>query len=299
MIKRIRLFLASSSELENDRREFEIFISRKNKEYINKKIFLELVLWEDFLDAMSQTCLQDEYNRAVRECDIFVSLFYTKSGKYTQEEFEKAFKSFKEDGRPLIYTYFKNANIKTGEITEEIISLLKFKDKLKDLGHFYTNYNDINNLKNQFSSQLTKLEDSFLQYDQKDKEDGDSQRNNKSFISYEKIFNSVAEWNTEAPVANHISDVMTEVVEILNNVPGINPAHSRDFWRATPLFTLQDGSVLKTYKNPLGVDHVFIADNYNSMVFGGFVGWIHSKGLQEAIEIIKRDHVGEDWMHPN
>ena len=199
MPKIIRLFLASSSELRNDRKEFEILINRKNKEYVNKNIFLELVLWEDFLDVMSQNRLQDEYNRVVRECDIFVSLFYTKVGKYTQEEFDKAFQSFKEDGRPFIYTYFKNADIKTGDITEEILSLLTFKNKLNELGHFYTNYNDINDLKNQFSSQLNKLEDCILQHDQEDEDN----RENKSFNNYQKIFDSLAEWNNEAPVTNN------------------------------------------------------------------------------------------------
>jgi hypothetical protein len=48
-------------------------------------VFLDLVIWEDFLDAMSQTRLQDEYNRAIRDCDLFVMLFSTRVGKYTEE----------------------------------------------------------------------------------------------------------------------------------------------------------------------------------------------------------------------
>ena len=55
-----KIFLASSSELKEDRDSFEIFINRKNKDWIDKSIFLELILWEDFLDAVSQTRLQDE-----------------------------------------------------------------------------------------------------------------------------------------------------------------------------------------------------------------------------------------------
>ncbi len=81
-IKIIKIFLASSSELKGDREQFEIFINRKNKEYIRKGIFLELVMWENFLDAMSPTRLQDEYNKAIASCDIFVSLFHTKVGQY-------------------------------------------------------------------------------------------------------------------------------------------------------------------------------------------------------------------------
>jgi hypothetical protein len=58
-----KLFLASSRELEEDRKEFEIFINRKNKDWVVKGVFLELLVWEDFLDAVSKTRLQDEYNK--------------------------------------------------------------------------------------------------------------------------------------------------------------------------------------------------------------------------------------------
>ena len=73
-----KIFLASSSELKDDRKDFEIFIYRKCKEWDTKGVFLELIVWEDFLDAVSKTRLQDEYNQAIRECDVFVMLFFTR-----------------------------------------------------------------------------------------------------------------------------------------------------------------------------------------------------------------------------
>ena len=82
-IKTIQLFLASSSELEEDRAQFEIFINRENKNLHDEQIFIKLELWEDFIDAMSKTKLQDEYNKVIKGCDIFVSLFFSKVGKYT------------------------------------------------------------------------------------------------------------------------------------------------------------------------------------------------------------------------
>src|SRR5262245_23059486 len=101
---RTKIFLASSSELEEDRKEFEILINRKNKHWVDRGVFLETVMWEDFLDVLSNTRLQDSYNRAIKECDIFVMLFCTKVGKYTEEEFEAAFGQFKVTNKPLIYT---------------------------------------------------------------------------------------------------------------------------------------------------------------------------------------------------
>ena len=168
-----KIFLASSSELKDDRKEFEIYIGRKNKEWHDKGIFLELILWEDFLDAMSQTRLQDEYNKAIRECDIFVMLFFTKVGKYTNEEFETAFGEFKKTNKPFIYTYFKDAPITTGSMNpEDLMSLSAFKFKLGNLGHFYTRYKSIGDLKFQFEKQLDRLADSgFIQFEQERKPD--------------------------------------------------------------------------------------------------------------------------------
>ncbi|MGK7882665.1 MAG: hypothetical protein AB4060_21575 [Crocosphaera sp.] len=154
----LKIFLASSSELKEDREQFEIFINRQNKKYIKQGIFLELVIWEDFLDAMSRTRLQDEYNKAIKECDLFVSLFNTKVGQYTEEEVMIAWEAFKENNKPLIYTYFKEAQINVSQANiEQLQSLQDFKRKLSDLGHFYTKYNNIEDLKYKFSEQLNKF----------------------------------------------------------------------------------------------------------------------------------------------
>ena len=154
----IKIFLASSSELKDDREQFEIFINRKNKEYIKQSVFLELVIWEDFLDAMSATRLQDEYNKAITDCDVFVSLFKTKVGRYTEEEFTQAFKTFQNNKRPLIYTYFQDSQINVNQVNlEDLMSLKNFKDKLSQLGHYYIIYKNIDDLKHRFSEQLNKF----------------------------------------------------------------------------------------------------------------------------------------------
>ena len=156
--KIIRIFLASSKELKNDREQFEIFIARENNRLIEDGIYLNLAVWEGFIDAMSKTCLQDEYNNVVKHSDIFVSLFFTKVGKYTLEEFETAFGQFKRTGKPLVYTYFKDAPINMEEIKEsDIKSKFEFEKKLKDLGHFKTIYKNIDDLKFQFKKQLEKV----------------------------------------------------------------------------------------------------------------------------------------------
>ncbi|HTT11418.1 MAG TPA: hypothetical protein VMG60_11055 [Burkholderiaceae bacterium] len=152
------IFLASSKELEEDRRSFEIFINRKNKEWVEQVgIFLRLELWEDFLDAFSRTRLQDEYDKRIRKCDLFLMLFFTKVGPYTEEEFETAVGQFKSTNKPFVFTYFKDALISSGEIDSDTISLVAFKKKLRALGHFPGEYKNIEDLQLQFSGQLQKL----------------------------------------------------------------------------------------------------------------------------------------------
>jgi internalin A len=158
----IKIFLASSSELREDRDAFDLYFRQQNDQLLKQGLYLQIVRWENFLDAMSETRLQDEYNKAVKACDIFVSLFFTKTGKFTEEEFNVAHQQFQVEKKPLIYTFFKSAQIDTNSISREIISLLDFKDKLAALGHFYTSYDNIEHLKRQFKDQLEKLRDTNL-----------------------------------------------------------------------------------------------------------------------------------------
>jgi internalin A len=154
----IRIFLASSAELREDRDAFDLYFRRLNDQLLEQGIYLNVVRWENFFDAMSETRLQDEYNKALCDCDIFMSLFFTKTGKFTEEEFDAAHRHFRATGRPHIYTFFKNADIKTGSARkDDLNSLWAFQEKLRGLGHFYTNYDNIEHLKRQFRDQLDKL----------------------------------------------------------------------------------------------------------------------------------------------
>ncbi len=155
MIKTIKIFLASAEELEEDRDQFRQFISEQNDRLHKKGIYLEIIQWEYFFDAMSPTSLQGEYNKEIKECEMGLCLFATKAGKYTQSEVETAWNHFKETGRPFIFTYFKNVSVNMEELNmDNLKSLTDFKQKLRALGHFPTRYSNIDNLKVQFKRQL-------------------------------------------------------------------------------------------------------------------------------------------------
>lgn len=155
----IQIFIASSSELVDDRKEFREFLSIENDRLQKNGVYLELVQWENFLDAVSKTSLQDEYNIALKKSQIVICLFYTRAGKYTQAEFDAALQQFKETGSPLIYTYFKSGAPKPDPADQLAIDLVAFKKRLSDIGHFYTSYDNMADLKYQFRKQLDRLED--------------------------------------------------------------------------------------------------------------------------------------------
>jgi len=84
-------------------------------------------------------------------------------------------------------------------------------------------------------------------------------------------------------------EITSIVIEILYNVPGMTKVRGSHFGVAKPIFTLRDGTVVKTYTNLFGVDHIFLAHKDKIMIFGGFVGWIHSDGLNKAISRIRKE----------
>lgn len=193
----IKIFIASSSELAEDRKEFRQFLSIENDLLIKKGAYLELVQWENSVDAMSESDLQEEYNKAIKECQIIICLFYSVAGKYTQEEFDTALTHFKETGRPLIYTYFKGGAPEPDPNDQMQMDLIKFKKRLEDLGHFYTSYSNIDDLKLQFKRQIERLED-------------------KGFI---KLRNEVNELAKEA-IANYFSIYAEGDVHVGDNIGG-------------------------------------------------------------------------------
>jgi hypothetical protein len=161
-MKTIRIFIASSAEMEPERKSFRDFLGVENDRLHTKGLYLELVQWEHFLDSVSQTSLQDEYNKELKKCDIVVCLFYAKAGKYTQLEFDTALKQFHETGSPLIYTYFKTGGPEPDPADEKAQEMVKFKKRLSEIGHFFTRFENTQDLLLQFRKQLDLIEDKGL-----------------------------------------------------------------------------------------------------------------------------------------
>lgn len=66
-------------------------------------------------------------------------------------------------------------------------------------------------------------------------------------------------------------------------------AHQRDFYKATVFLECKNGVAIRLWKNPLGVDHVFVVCPKGQCLYGGFVGWLHTKDLRRVLEELKQD----------
>ncbi len=159
-MRTIRIFLASSEELENDRNAFGNLVRKLDKIYEKRGIRIELFEWEDCDAAYNDRRKQDEYNDLVRASDMFLALFHTKAGKYTVEEFDVATEEFRRTGKkPKNYVYCRD--LQPGD--EESAELKEFKKRLFDeMGHYWSRYNNRDSMQLHFVMQLQLVENSSI-----------------------------------------------------------------------------------------------------------------------------------------
>ena len=155
-IRTIRIFLASSEELENDRNAFGNLVRRLDKLYEKRGIRIELFECEDYDAAYNNRRKQDEYNDQVRASDMFLAVFHIKAGQYTIEEFDVATEEFRRTGKsPKSYVYCRD--LQEGE--KESAELVAFKHRLfNEMGHYWCRYNNKDSMQLHFVMQLQLVE---------------------------------------------------------------------------------------------------------------------------------------------
>lgn len=102
----------------------------------------------------------------------------------------------------------------------------------------------------------------------------------------------VVKWQRNQFLQKFVLNIIEEVKFILRHVPGMRDAAFDQFVHAILKFKLRNGAMIKTWKNGLGCDHVFLADNRGKLIYGGYVLWNDSKELDDALEKI-RNKFGE------
>lgn len=145
----IKIFLASSKELETERDKFASLINQLNRIFKRRGLELELVIWEYLDSSMSKKRKQDEYNEELRQCEICLVVFWNIFGDYTKEEFNIAYDGLCGGKNPKrLYVFFK-------EPAQMSDDMSNFKNSFADkYGHFYSVFDNADTLKLNFLLQL-------------------------------------------------------------------------------------------------------------------------------------------------
>lgn len=178
-MKTIKIFLASSEELKEERDQMTVLVSRLNYTFKGRGIELEVMPWE-FLDAsMSNQRKQDEYNKVLKACDICMVMFWRKFGSYTGEELDVAYQSNKDKVKPeKIYVFFKNPD--GDDVTSELKDFIKNYERRYG-GHFFCKFQNVDAMKLEFLLQFELYQKDLLG------EKTIEVRNNKVYINSEAL----------------------------------------------------------------------------------------------------------------
>ena len=151
IINKYRVFLASPSDLNDEREAIDEVVTELNLTYGNSNnIVIELLKWENTsAPAISNSHVQDIITGDIGEYDLFIGLIWKKFGtptKFfgsgTEEEFNNAYSKFINIPSSVqILFYFKNAPFTLDEIDpEQLVKIKKFKESLGDKNVLYWDF---------------------------------------------------------------------------------------------------------------------------------------------------------------
>lgn len=94
-------------------------------------------------------------------------------------------------------------------------------------------------------------------------------------------------WSVTDANILEMDDFTYTVIKRLQTVEGMTDGHERDFERATVIHTFDNGVTIRVWRNLMGIEHIFVACSEGSCLYGGFVGWLHTECLAQALDELK------------
>ena len=138
-MKPIGIFLASEGGIEEIRDQIELFILRgiRDCRAFGLKNDVFVTRWETHSKAFHLTNKQDEYNRLITECEIFIAIFFRKAN-LTRVELEKAYQSLKQGNNPkIILVYFYEPLVSMASLNSAFTKVIKLKKWIKNQGQVF------------------------------------------------------------------------------------------------------------------------------------------------------------------
>jgi hypothetical protein len=142
----LSIFLASPGDVSYERSRVGNFVSEWNDLWGPELgIHLELLKWETHAFPAAGSDAQDVINSQIEdEYDIFVGIMWHRIGtptpraaSGTEEEFGRALKRFRSEGRPHLMFYFKDAPIPMDADSSQVAAVAQFKARISAEGVLY------------------------------------------------------------------------------------------------------------------------------------------------------------------
>jgi tetratricopeptide (TPR) repeat protein len=144
-VNRLSIFIASSNEMEEERRKCTEIFAQLN--YVYKGLFIQGFDWKYNMvhgNALGYTDVQSAINEEhLKHANLVVFIFYSKIGKHTREEFDYAVKNNKR-----VFIYFKDGFSSDKQTWPAYNELLDFKETLdaSTLSDTYKEVDDFGNM---------------------------------------------------------------------------------------------------------------------------------------------------------
>ena len=166
-VEEIRVFIASPSDVEEERDVLEKVIKNVNQTFAGlEPIQLRLVRWEDAVQPAVGGDPQEIINSQVAgNYEVFIGILWTRFGTPTPrsdsgtlEEFEAAMARYREDPSSVVVMfYFKDTPRAPTEIDpEQLKKVQEFRSKYEQEG-IYGTFTDIRNFESTLHTHLTRL----------------------------------------------------------------------------------------------------------------------------------------------
>lgn len=146
----IRVFIASPGDVPDERDIASLVVSEVHRIFSGPLgLQLDAVRWETHAVPDVGDDAQAVINRQIGDFDILVGMMWQRFGSPTKrnnsgtgEEFERAYRLFKNHGRPKIMFYFRTTPFYTPELEaiSQFRKVVEFRKKLERLGVLYWTY---------------------------------------------------------------------------------------------------------------------------------------------------------------
>lgn len=235
----IHVFVASPSDVVEERTCLEIVIRELNKLWQNSKnIRLELIKWEtDTFPDMGKDG-QAVISRQIQgKYDIFIGILWKKFGSATpradsgtEEEFLGAYKLFQKDPENLrMMFYFKESKVDMKDLDlNQLQQIRNFKKKIEDLGSYHWSFKHKEELANWLRLHLTRqIEEWGKSWGRSDDEksehlETDNSKSDKEFIDQEQdeegFFDLIeTATNSFGTLTTSLENISSETENLTNN----------------------------------------------------------------------------------